>query len=102
MYVDGRFLLLTEGLKLDQDKPRWELMIPLWPQLEQVVKVLTYGATKYADNNWQLVEPSERYWAAAQRHLGASRTEYLDEETGLPHLAHAICCLLFLLWKDTK
>jgi hypothetical protein len=28
------------------------------------------------------------------------RNKKLDEETRVSHLAHAICCLLFLLWFD--
>ena len=73
----------------------------MWP-VEQVVKVLTYGAKKYADNNWQKVEPyDDRYYAAALRHITAWRSgEKLDPETGIHHLAHACCCLIFILWKE--
>jgi probable DNA repair protein len=48
-------------------------------------------------------EPRERYFSAAMRHLVAWKEGSThDLESGLPHLAHAVCCLLFLLWFDEK
>lgn len=86
------------GTKYDAQKPRWDLL-PLGP-VEDVVRVLTHGAAKYSDNNWRYVPNAhDRYFAAAMRHLVAYRQgELLDPESGLPHLAHAVCCLLFLMW----
>jgi hypothetical protein len=91
-----------EGIKYDQAKPRYDLL-PM-SALEDVVNVLTLGAKKYADNNWQKVEPyRERYFSACMRHLVAWREgEILDIETKLPHLAHAVCCLLFMMWRDKR
>lgn len=88
------------GIKYDQEKPRYDLL-PAEP-IDDVVKVLTVGAKKYADDNWKHVEPYEqRYYAAALRHIQAWKMgEKMDKETGLPHMAHAICCLLFIAWKD--
>lgn len=64
-----------------------------------LAKVLTHGAKKYGDNNWQGVEES-RYKGAILRHLNSHfRGESSDPETGLPHLAHAYANLTFLLWK---
>ena len=40
---------------------------------------------------------------ACHRHLQAWWSgERLDKESGLPHLAHAVCCLLFLMWGDDE
>ena len=66
---------------------------------EPVIRVLTYGAAKYERDNWKHVENGEtRYLAAALRHLAAYQSgESKDEETGESHLAHAICCLVFML-----
>ena len=89
---------MTEGVKYDASKPRWSLI----PQgtLEEVIKVLEYGANKYAPDNWKKVPEMEvRYYDAAMRHIDAYwQGEYLDEESGQPHLAHAVCCLMFLMW----
>ena len=66
--------------------------------LEQVAKVLAHGAKKYSPDNWVKCPSLRRYYAAALRHLFAwAKGEDLDPESGLPHLAHASCCLLFLL-----
>ncbi len=89
------------GRKFDGDKLRWDLL-PI-REVEQVVEVLTIGARKYEDNNWQNVKPFTRYVAATFRHLAAwIKGEKLDPETNCHHLAHAVCCLLFLLWRDNQ
>ncbi len=88
---------MTEGAKLDAGKPRWSLLP--WQAVARVVEVLEYGARKYAVDNWRLVpDARRRYFDAAQRHLLAWwGGELVDAESGLPHLAHAACCALFLL-----
>lgn len=66
------------------------------------MKILTYGAQKYGDNNWQNLEQFEdRYYAALMRHLVAWRKgEESDPESGLPHLAHVMANGLFLRWSE--
>ena len=72
--------------------------------VESVGKVLTFGASKYEPNNWQNVEDGEdRYYAAALRHLVAYRKgEEKDPESGLSHLEHAACNIMFLLHFERK
>jgi hypothetical protein len=90
------------GMKFDTGKPRWDLMPPIAEKA--VVDVLTYGAGKYAPENWRKVEGWRwRYWRAAKGHIWKWATgEWLDEESGQPHLAHAICCLLFIIELETE
>ena len=98
------------GKKFDAGKTEWDLL-PLGP-VEEVVKVLMHGREKYGRDNWQLVDnPIRRYYAAAQRHLAAFRRarfdtrdpyDAIDAESHLHHLAHAACCILFLLWHERK
>ena len=88
------------GVKYDEGKPRWDLL-PM-SQVEDVVKVLTGGSLKYSDDNWKKIPNiQDRYFSAAMRHLTAQRDgERLDRESGLPHLSHAVCCLLFMAWEE--
>lgn len=87
----------TEGRKYDKGKPDYTLLP--WNAVEEVVRVLDFGARKYARDNWKYVQDADmRYLAAAFRHLAAhAQGELVDEETGISHLAHASCCVLFLL-----
>ena len=91
---------MKPGIKDDNEKDRWDLLP--WQEVQDVVKVLTYGAKHYTPDNWKYVEPArERYLSATMRHIVAwIDGEQADQNTNLPHLAHAVCCLLFLMWKD--
>lgn len=89
------------GVKFDQDKPRMDLLDP--HAMEQLAKVLTFGANKYAAHNWRKGLSKSRLLAAALRHLFA----YLggqdtDPETGLSHAAHAMCCCMFILGLEHR
>ena len=90
------------GRKFDSNKPRWSLLP--WKEVEEIVKVLTLGSEKYADRNWMNVRPlKDRYVSAMMRHITAWLDgNRLDEESKLSHLAHAGCCLLFLMWGDNN
>lgn len=93
------------GVKFDSEKPRVDLLIDGCPlSLEAISQVLTFGSKKYADHNWQHVEGGEqRYKAALMRHvLASAKGEKVDSETGLSHLAHAACCVLFMLELELK
>lgn len=88
------------GLKFDKEKPDFDLIEPEFE--EGIARVLTYGAKKYAANNWQKIE-SRRYRSALRRHWSAYRKgERFDEETGESHLYHIACCLMFLDWFDRQ
>jgi hypothetical protein len=98
-YEDASFT--TAGRKFDGGKLEYGLLPP--HALEETVKVLTFGAQKYERDNWQKVPDSKRrYFDALQRHVWAWKTgEKLDPESGIHHLAHAMCCLMFLYEHDT-
>lgn len=88
---------VVEGRKDDAGKCRPSLL-PM-AALFEVLAVLEYGAAKYEAEGWRNVPNAEpRYLNAAMRHLMLRLAgEKLDRESGLPHLAHAACCLLFVL-----
>lgn len=94
---------MTEAVKADQEKSRVEL-IP-FVALERIGEVLAYGAKKYSRDNWR--QGSGLAWTrllgAALRHLYAwGRGENADPETGYSHLAHAACCVVFLLAYENE
>jgi hypothetical protein len=91
-----------EGRKDDSDKIRMDLLP--FEALEAVAKVLTFGAKKYADNNWQKVDNAEsRYVGALLRHLSKYlQGERWDEESELSHLSHVATNALFLVWFEEK
>jgi hypothetical protein len=93
---------IKEGLKFDKEKTRLELLSPF--AMEQVGKVLTFGAKKYADRNWEQGISWSRIIGAILRHVIAyMRGETLDPETGLSHAAHIMCEAMFLLhFEQTK
>lgn len=90
----------STGRKFDGGKLEYGLLPPL--ALEETVKVLTFGAQKYARDNWQIVpDAKRRYFDAIQRHMWAwKQGEILDPESGIHHLAHAMCGLMFLYEHD--
>lgn len=102
---------LTEGLKYDSEKVRLEL-IPA-ELLFSVGSVLTFGAKKYADRNWELGMSWSRVFGATMRHMWAwwagkqptsSNFAFgeLDEETKFSHLWHAACCITFLVTYEER
>lgn len=84
------------GLKFDDGKLPLEL--PPYDAIREIAKVLQFGAKKYGANNWRKGLSYSRLFGALMRHLWAWWLgEDKDPETGFSHLAHAGCCLLFLL-----
>ena len=86
---------LIEGTKYDGEKARFDLISAeaIW----DLSAVLTMGAAKYQDRNWEKGIKWGRIFAAAMRHLWAFwRGEIYDQESGLPHPAHAMWCCMVL------
>lgn len=99
------------GVKSDSGKLEYHLL----PRdaVGEVVRVLMYGAYEaprpdggsgYGEGNWQHVKNArKRYYNATMRHL----TDWMDGEksdkqSGKSHLAHAACCVLFLLALEMR
>lgn len=88
----------TTALKFDDNKTDWAILP--FGALEEIVKVLKFGEGKYARGNFAMKGGLEytRLINGLLRHtLAFSRGEDNDPETGLSHIAHAGCCVLFLL-----
>lgn len=92
-----------EGWKDDYDKPRWDLLPP--ELMEETAKVLGFGAAKYGARNWEKGMSWGRPFAALMRHMWAwwrKENGGIDKETGYSHLAHAACCLAFLIAYEKR
>jgi len=93
--MEGQLDLAT-GVKHDGGKPRMDLLSAI--SLEEIAKVMTVGAKKYGDHNWRGGILWSRVFGALLRHAFAYwRGEDKDPETGLSHMAHCGCCVMFLL-----
>lgn len=85
-----------KAVKFDSGKPQWELLSFI--ALHEVAKVMTHGATKYDAHNWRNGFRWTRPIGAALRQIAAFMWgEDKDKDSGLSHLAHAMCCLMFVL-----
>ena len=81
--------------KFDQGKPPLALVRPEFT--EGIASVLGFGAEKYAAWNWAGGISYSRLISALERHVNAfKKGEDYDPESGLCHLYHAGCCLMFL------
>lgn len=100
-----------EGRKADDGKDRVDLVPP--ELVLAVARVLTFGAQKYGDRNWEKGMRWGRVFAGLMRHLwawwggvGPTNTSFvfgeLDEETKFSHLWHAACCVASLLAYEAR
>lgn len=84
------------GLHHDQGKPSLALLSRI--ALEDTARVMDFGAKKYDAHNWRKGISWTAIMNSALRHLYAFNDgEDMDEESGLSHLAHAMCDVMFLL-----
>lgn len=91
------------GVKYDEDKLRYDLIDVDFE--EEMAKVITEGAKKYAPNSWQNVEDARnRYYAALRRHVAAVRKgEFRNAEDGdVSHFAQIAINAMFLYVLETK
>ena len=87
--------------KFDSSKPRVDLVPPIL--IEEVAKVLDFGAQKYAVHQWREGTDWTRMYAACQRHLLKwVDGETIDPDSGLNHLTHAACNIAFLLEYENR
>lgn len=88
--------MMSGGIKNDSGKARMDLLPP--DALDEVANILSFGAIKYGERNWENGFNYGRLIGAALRHIFAfMRGEDNDTETGRSHLGHAACCILMLL-----
>ena len=96
--VDSDFIKPIQAVKFDEGKRDWSLLP--YDSIEEIAKVLEFGKIKYAAWNWTEGGGFKytRVFNASMRHLLAfMRGEDKDPDSGLSHIAHLGCNVLFLL-----
>jgi hypothetical protein len=83
------------GLRFNKGKLRYDLVHPR--AHEDFVQVLTDGANKYFDRNWENGLTWTSVLASLKRHIAAiEKGEDFDPESGRLHIAHAACNVHFI------
>jgi hypothetical protein len=86
-------------MKFDQDKIMVSLVDPDF--ILGVGDILTFGAKKYAKNNWQKNTDIDRYKDSTMRHMLAYLSgELYDDDSGKPHLDHIATNVMFLRYFE--
>lgn len=87
----------VRGVKFDSQKAPLDLLP--YEALVEIAKVMGFGEGKYGTANWANGIELRRLLSASLRHIGQfNNGEDVDSESGLSHLAHAGCNILFALW----
>ena len=91
----------TEGVKFDSGKLRMDL---LPPEIDfAIARILTDGADKYGERNWEHGMAWSRPYAALRRHLIAWWSgEDADPECGHSHLWHVLTNAAFLVAYEQR
>jgi len=89
----------TQALRYNKNKPRLGLIDAYFQ--EELAKVLTMGAVKYASDNWRKGMSWTECVDSLERHVMKFKSENHsdnDEESNLHHMAHVACNAMFLVW----
>jgi hypothetical protein len=104
------------GMRFNDGKRQWGLMdfeavhpyVCLFPNfwrgvnltaLEEMVKVLEFGAKKYAPNKWKKGLTISSINNSLVRHvLALYKGERFDKESNVSHYGHILCNLMFMSW----
>ena len=89
------------GMKHDNGKPMLGLVPPM--TATRIATVMTECVERkespYKINSWRHVKPASRYLDALERHVEAIKNgEFVDKDSGLPHIDHVLTNAAFLAW----
>jgi len=86
-----------QALRYNAGKPQWSMVD--FKSFEGMVRVLEFGAKKYAKDNWKKGLPVTQQCESLLRHMFAFMGgEDVDPETGISHIAHIQCNTMFLAY----
>lgn len=90
-----------QGTKHDQGKEPMSLLSPV--ALQEMARVLAFGAKKYDPHNWRKGFMWSRLSDASLRHIFKwLNGEDVDPESGVSHIAHAAVNLMMILEHEVK
>lgn len=90
-----------KALRYNEGKPRWGLVH--YKSLIPMVRVLEFGAQKYAEWNWMKPMPTREILESMQRHLAALMDgEEFDQESGIDHMGHIQCNGMFYNYQKER
>lgn len=85
----------SAAMRFNNGKPQYSLLD--LASLEDTVRVLEFGAQKYDRDNWKKGLQFSQILDSMMRHIkGLQSGEWLDSESGLPHIGHIGCNAMFL------
>lgn len=83
-----------KALRYNEGKPKWSLVH--FASLLPMVRVLMFGAKKYAPDNWKKKLDRKEVLDSTQRHLAALMDDQeIDPESALHHIGHIQCNAMF-------
>lgn len=92
---------MADAMRFNESKPKLSLL-PL-KELEPAARVLEFGANKYERDNWKKGLKFTEILDSLMRHIGDLQSgEWIDPESGLPHIGHIQCNAIFLAGENNE
>lgn len=89
------------AMRFNEGKLQWSLVH--YKSLEPMIRVLEFGAKKYAPKNWQKPMDTMKILESMQRHLASLMDgEEIDSESGISHMGHIMCNAMFYNYHIEK
>ncbi len=81
-------------MRFNEGKVDWTQMH--YKSMEPMIRVLEFGARKYAKKNWMKEMDPDQIMNSLQRHVAAIMDgEIIDSESGIAHMGHIQCNAMF-------